>query len=384
MTHKRFDPWILVIFLFLTSVGVILVYSSTYTFSFSKTGDPYFLFKRHLIGIAFGIGTLALGFFVPLEFMKRKSRYLLLSTIALLLLTLVPGISQTAGGANRWIDFFFFTFQPSELAKFTIIFYLASVLSKRQQHIKEYFKGTLPPLAICVIMSGIILFQRDFSTTVFTLILTFVILYVAGSRFIHLLISLLMGIPLLLPFVLTSGYRLSRIQMLLNMESNPQASYQLFQSLEAFRVGGLMGLGPGRGAKKIPYVFNDFIFAVSGEELGLVGCLVILILFAFLWQRGLNIAKRFEERSFESTLAFGLTFLIVFQALLNIAVNMAIIFPTGITLPFISYGRSSFIIFSFAMGILLQLSMKSISKETAEKSPKNPENGNLKKFMNNG
>jgi cell division protein FtsW len=379
MKKKIFDPWLVIIYLFLVSLGIILVYSSTYTFSFTRTGDPFFLFKRHLIGIGLGLAAFLGGIFFPVEKIRIYLKYIVPLTVILLLFALRPGLSQEAGGANRWIDLGFFSFQPSEVAKLTIIFYLASILEKKQEYIKEYLRGVLPPFLICVIIAGIVLFQKDFSTTVFLLIITLVMLYVGGTRFINIFLSLLITLPALFPFVLSSGYRLNRIKMLLNIDKNPSASYQLVQALEAFKRGGLFGMGPGKGAKTVPYVFNDFIFSVSGEELGLVGSFIILLLFMFLWQRGMSVVRQHRPNSFHAILAFGLTFLLVTQALLNIMVNLAIIFPTGITLPFISYGRTSFIVSSAAIGFLIQLSKK--QQDEGSQTVSVP-SGNLQGFNN--
>ncbi len=358
MKKKVFDPWLIVIYLFLTALGIIFVYSSTYQFSLNRSGDPYLLFFRHLGGIGLGLGFLVIVLITPLDYLRKKLPLLSLLTLILLILALIPGIGRELGGARRWINLVFFSLQPSELAKITVIFYLASVMEKKQPYIKDFLRGTLIPFLICVVFAGIILFQKDFSTSMIIMVLAFVMLYVGGAKFAHLLIAFFSSIPVFLPFVLTSGYRMSRIQMLFNLEKDPSSSYQLFQSLEAFKRGGFLGEGLGRGVKNIPYAFNDFIFAVAGEETGFMGGILVLFLFFFLWQRGLILAKSFPEKSFQSNLAFGLTFFLVFQALLNIAVSLAMIFPTGITMPLVSYGRTSFLVCSIAFGILIKLSAK--------------------------
>lgn len=352
------DYWLAILYLFFTSLGILLVYSATYSFSLTKTGDPFFLFKRHIAGVTAGIGFLIAFYYIPIEMIRKKLPYIMLFTFILLFLPLFPGIGSESGGARRWINFFFFSFQPSEVAKLVVIIYLASILEKNQEHIKEYMKGTLIPFLVCVVFAGIILLQKDFSTATFFVMATFIMLYIAGAKFLNIFMTILFTLPVLWLFVVTSGYRLSRVHMLLNMDTDPQGAYQLFQSLEAFRRGGFLGEGLGRGVKNIPYMYNDFIFSVSGEEIGLLGCLLILILFVFLWQRGVAISKRYPERSFHSTLAFGLVFLLVAQALINISVSLAIVPPTGVTLPFLSYGRTSFMISSACVGILLQLSRK--------------------------
>ncbi len=364
MENKSFDSWLIVIFLFLVSFGILLIYSSTYSFSLAKTGDSYFLFKRHMGAVVVGVLLTAFFALFPIEKIRKYIPALVIGTIILLLLALLPVIGKKEGGAYRWVNFVFFSFQPSEIAKLVIVFYLASILEKKQKYIKNYFKGTLGPFIICSIFSGIILFQKDFSTSVFLLLIVFSMIYVGGGKLINLLVSFAVTVPILTPFILTSGYRLDRIKMLFNIDSDPNASYQLIQSLEAFKRGGFFKLDFGKGLKTIPYVFNDFIYCVAGEEMGFVGALMILLLFLFLWQRGMGIARLYPERSFKSNLAFGITFFIVVQAFLNMAVSLALIFPTGITLPFISYGRSSFIISCIAMGILIQLSRKKSFQST--------------------
>ena len=356
MQKRNPDFWLVVLYLFFVCLGIILIYSSTYNFSVAKTGDPFFLFKRHIIGVLVGMGFLVFFYFFPIEQLRKRIPLLMIFSFLLLILTLIPGIGYESGGASRWVKLVFFAFQPSEIAKMVVIIYLASILEKKQTYIKEYMKGVLPPFLVSVVFAGLNLLQKDFSTAVFFVMVTFVMLYIAGARFINIFLTFLCTLPLIYFFVISSGYRLNRIKMLLNIDSDPQNAYQLFQSLEAFRRGGVFGEGLGRGAKNIPYIYNDFIFAVSGEEIGFIGCFLILALFVLFWQRGMAAAKKWPERSFQSTLAFGLTFIIVTQAIINIAVTLAILFPTGVTLPFISYGRTSFIVSSICVGILLQLS----------------------------
>ena len=245
--QKRFpDYWIIILYLFFVCLGVILVYSSTYNFSLAKTGDPYFLFKRHIIGVLVGIGFLMVFYFIPIDSLRRRIPLLMIITFVLMLLTLIPGIGYEAGGANRWVKIFFFAFQPAEIAKLVVIMYLASILEKNQNYIKEYLKGTLLPFLVSVVFAGLILLQKDFSTAAFFVMVTFIMLYVAGARFVNILVTFLATLPIMYFFVVTSGYRLNRIKMLLNMDSDPQNAYQLFQSVEAFRRGGVFGEGLGR------------------------------------------------------------------------------------------------------------------------------------------
>ena len=165
MKNKNFDFWLPVLYLFLTALGIIFVYSSTYQFSLNRSGDPYLLFFRHLAGAGMGAGLLLLFVFIPLDRLRKKLPLIALLTLLLLLLALIPGIGRELGGARRWINLGFFSLQPSELAKLTVIFYLASVLEKKQAYIKDFLRGTLIPFLICVVFAGIILFQKDFSTS---------------------------------------------------------------------------------------------------------------------------------------------------------------------------------------------------------------------------
>ncbi|OHD11979.1 MAG: hypothetical protein A2Y41_05285 [Spirochaetes bacterium GWB1_36_13] len=363
MQNKKIDYWLVFIYFFLISLSILLIYSTTYNFSVLKNKDPYFFFKRHLAGIGLSIFSLVFFIFVPLEKIRKKLPFFMIGIIIALILTFFPVLGKEAGGASRWLNLGVFSFQPSEIAKLIIVIYLASVLERNQEYLKTYYKATLAPLMMCFIISGIILFQKDFSTTSFLVLLTFIILYTAGSKFIYLLLSFLSTLPILLPFVFTSGYRMERVKMLIGFDENPHLSYQLFQSVEAFKRGGAFGTGLGKGVKNIPYIFNDFIFSAVGEEIGLIGSLIILFLFLFLWQRGNLIARQYPEKSFQSVLAYGITILLIFQMLMNVGVSLALIFPTGITLPFLSYGRTSLIVSSIGIGILLNLSRgKNIQK----------------------
>ncbi|HOJ50627.1 MAG TPA: FtsW/RodA/SpoVE family cell cycle protein [Spirochaetota bacterium] len=357
--NQKYSIYLIVSYLFLLSIGVIFVYNTTYNFSLKTTGDPAFLFKKHVIGVGIGIIVFFLfAFIISIDKLRSRLPIIFILTFISMILPFIPFLGKEFGGAQRWVSFYFFVFQPSEIAKLVIILYLSSILEKREVNIGEYTRGVVPPLIVCTIIAGITLFQKDFSTAGFIIILTLIMLYVSGAKFLHILLSLLVLIPIFVPFLITSTYRINRIMVLFDDRFESPARYQIIKSIQAISNGKIFGVGLGRSEKNIPFNFNDFIFSIIAEEMGLIGSIIIIILYFIIFKIGISIAKEHLRlnNNFYANLAFGITSLITLQALINIGVTLGIIFPTGITLPFISYGRTSLIVMSAAIGILVYIS----------------------------
>jgi cell division protein FtsW len=256
-----------------------------------------------------------------------------------------------------------FAFQPAELAKLAIVFYLAHSMTKKEENIQTFSIGVLPHLLVAGAVSGLLLLEPDFGTALILGVLLYMMLFVGGARISHLLATGLMALPLLVYIVLTAEYRLRRLLTFLDPWREPLSSgFQVIQSLIAFGSGQLWGRGLGESRQKLfylPEAHTDFVFSVIGEELGLLGALAVLALFGTVIARGLRLTARIEE-PFEQYLAFGLTVLLGLQALIHMGVVMGLMPTKGLVLPFISYGGSAMVVNLTEAGILLGLSRRRI------------------------
>lgn len=278
-----------------------------------------------------------------------------------------PGIGRTAGGASRWVRFGFFSFQPSEIAKFALILYIAESLTRKQtKDIETFVRGVLPPLIIMFVMFLLILNEPDFSTSIIILGISFIMLFIGGTRVIQLYALIVAAIPLGILILSREEYRKSRLLSFLNPWKDPlDSGFHIIQSLLALGSGGIFGIGLAESKQKyfyLPDQHTDFIFSIIGEELGFIGTVVIIVLFIILLWRGFRIALDTSD-PFGTLLAAGITSMIVFQSIINIGVVTKMVPTTGITLPFISYGGTSLIINMFCVGILLNISRYKTIKE---------------------
>ncbi len=343
--------------LFLTTVvlvvfGLMMVYDASAIAGLNDFKDSLYYIRQQLIWVAIGI--LSMIFFASFDYRKFKlfSMPLLFFSLLLLLAVFIPGLGISGGGAHRWLRLGMVTIQPAEIIKLTGVIYLAVLFEKRVR---------LIPFLILV--AGVTLItavlQRDLgSTSVF--VATSIIVYLAsGGSVWHFIISLPVGVLAFLLLVLTSGYRSKRILALLDPFSDPQGfTYHISQVLIALGSGGLFGLGLGHSRQKfeyIPEVSTDSIFGIIGEELGFVGGILVIVLFAVFLIRGFKIASNCQD-NFGKILALGLTSWLGIQAIVNLSSMTALLPLTGVPLPFISYGGSALVANLTAVGILLNIS----------------------------
>jgi len=342
----------------LICVGVVMIYSASSIYAWEKYKDSAFFLKRHLAFL--GIG-LVLMFLVMLFDYRKLSRYakpLLIISFVLLGLVLVPGLGREVSGARRWFRFKFLSFQPSELANLAVLIYVADFISRKQDIIKSFIKGFMPPLCVLGATSVLILIQPDLGTVVALAGVVFIMLYISGVRVTHLLSVFLLSLPALYLLVFAVPYRRARILAFLNPWIDPKGSgFQIIQSQVAIGSGGIFGVGLGHSRQKLfylPAAHTDFIFSIIGEELGLIGTLAVVFLFMIFILQGLKVIRNASDR-FGYFLALGLVLMIALRAVINIGVSCGI-FPTkGLPLPFISYGGSSFIFDMVAVGILINI-----------------------------
>lgn len=346
-------------FIIFTSVSMARMAELSDSFEELKPG--YFLFRQFLLGVLPGILVGFLLYKLPLEFIKKISPVLLVANLIAVSLVFFPGLGLTARGATRWIAVGGVSFQPSEFLKLTFILYLASWLSgRRLDKTKRVFSETFIAFSVvCVLISGLILLQRDLSTLIVIMASGFGMYFSYRTPLIHVLTMGIGGLAGLIGFIATSPYRMERVRGLLEFGSDPQGiSYQAQQALIAIGSGGLFGLGFGTGNQKygfLPFAMSDSIFAAYAEEAGFIGSVLLILLFLVFAWRGVKIAKENKD-SFFSLVAIGISAWIFLQAFIHIGAMVGILPITGIPLPFISHGRTHFIAELAAVGVLLNIS----------------------------
>jgi len=329
--------------------------------------DSYYFLKKQLIYAIIALIAFFFAIYTDYHYYKKFTLPILIVSIALLSMVYFPGIGRTAGGASRWVRFGFFSFQPSEIAKFALILYIAESLTRKQtKDIETFVRGVLPPLIIMFVMFLLILNEPDFSTSIIILGISFIMLFIGGTRVIQLYALIVAAIPLGILILSREEYRKSRLLSFLNPWKDPlDSGFHIIQSLLALGSGGIFGIGLAESKQKyfyLPDQHTDFIFSIIGEELGFIGTVVIIVLFIILLWRGFRIALDTSD-PFGTLLAAGITSMIVFQSIINIGVVTKMVPTTGITLPFISYGGTSLIINMFCVGILLNISRYKTIKE---------------------
>jgi len=356
--NLNFDRWILITVFTLSFLGLVMVYSTSSFFATDKYHDPYFFLKRHLIYLSLGIALM----FLAMHLNHYRLRFFggMMVFISILLLLIVFYFPATRG-AQRWLKFGPFQFQPSELAKLALVIYLSYSLAKRKEKLNNFTRGIAPYLAIIGIVVGLVLLEPDFGGALSIALLSFIILYTAGIRFSYLLISSLSASVLGLIFLNQEEYRLERLIAFLDPWKYAQKeAFQLIQSFLAFGSGGLFGVGLGMSHQKLFYLpdaHTDFIFSVIGEETGWIGVIAIILIYGIFLARGIWVSLR-SPSAYSRYLAMGLTTMIILPAVINMAVVTGLLPTKGLVLPFLSYGGSALLINLTAAGILLNISAK--------------------------
>jgi cell division protein FtsW len=298
-----------------------------------------------------------------LDLARLRDRRVIYSLMVLVLVALVAALfAPSINGTHRWVALTHMRFQPSEFAKITVVLFLASFLSRREERINEMVSTLLPMSCVLALFTGAILIEPDFGTAMTIVLVAAAMVFAAGIRWNRIAVFVLMLIPAAILALLSAAYRRDRLLTFLNPEADPRGKgFQAMQSLIAVGTGGLRGLGIGNGRQKLfflPEPHTDFIFSIVGEELGFIGCLAIIALFAFLIWRGFRIT-RYSQHRFDFYAALGLTLMIGIQALINMSVALCLVPTKGLPLPLVSYGGSSLIASLMAIGLLLNLSQQS-------------------------
>ena len=357
---KPADGTLALILALLMMCGLLTLFSATYYKAIDK-GDALLEVKKQLIGVGLGGFLMFLTSRIPYRFWQRPRVVILALTgsFALLVLVLIPGIGVYVNGSRRWLNAAGLSFQPSELAKIASVLYLASTLSFRLKQVERLWTGILPLLAVPAAMFLLILQQPNLSTAGSIMIVAVLMMLLAGARWKHLSLMGLAGLAVGFAYAWVEPYRRERLLSFRNpFAQMSDDGYQLSQSLIAIGSGGLFGRGLGQGRQKfsyLPYPESDFIFAIIGEDFGLFGCCVVILLFVAFAIAGMRIALNCQDR-YGCLLAAGITAMISVQAFINIGVVVGILPTTGLPLPFFSAGGTSISLLMAAVGILFNIS----------------------------
>ena len=369
--NNQLDFILLIVVILLLSLGLIMVLSASSPTSLAETGDDsYSYFRKQAIFAVVGVIAMLFISKIDYRFWKKFYKIAYWVSIILLLMVLIPGIGVSSGGASRWIKILGVQFQPSELAKIGLIIFYASYLTDHKDELKGFYTGFIKPFLYLVpVILILILIQDHLSATIIIVAVVGIMMLMAGSRLKYFLtagtaagVTGAAGLYLMAKFTSKGAFRLARITSFLNPWADKQGDvWQVIQSLYAIGSGGLFGVGLGQSKQKYLYIsepHTDFIFAVLAEELGFVGCAVVIALFCvFIW-RGVLTAMKAPDM-FGSLVAIGITSLIGLQAIINIAVVTSSMPVTGMPLPFFSYGVTSLLILLCSVGVLLNISRAS-------------------------
>ena len=353
------DMWLFGVAVVLLSAGVVMVYSASAIVAADRFNDPYFFLKKQLFWALLGAVAMLVAARVDYRHLEKLVTPALIVAAVLLVMVLVPPFGQSINGTRRWIRLGMVSFQPAELAKLALVLYLAAFVARRQDQLGDLRRGLLPPLLVAGGFAALVFVQPDLGNCLTLIALTFGLLYLAGSPARYLGWALAPAVPLLAIAIYAAPYRLRRMTAFWDPWSDPRGSgFQIIQSWLAFGNGGLTGQGIGGSRQKLfylPEAHTDFIFAIIGEEVGFVGAVAMVALFAVVVWRGLRIGLRAAD-PFGSYLALGITVLLATQTLVNLGVVTGLLPTKGLPLPFISFGGSALLMTMVGTGVLLNIS----------------------------
>jgi cell division protein FtsW len=360
-TQLQLDPVLLGTASALLLGGLVILASASISIADNTSNDPFFYVGRQALAALLGIAAGALCLLIPMRFWASTGPLMLLAGLAMLVLVLLPGVGYSVNGSTRWLRFGTLNLQVSEPARLCLMIYLAGYLVRQNKSLREQFLGFLRPMLVLSLACGLLLAEPDFGAASVLLATALAMLFVAGARFRDFFLFFATTALAMAALAITSPYRLQRLTGFLDPWSDPYNSgFQLTQSLIAIGRGEWFGVGLGDGVQKLfylPEAHTDFVFAVFAEEFGLLGSVVLIALFfALLWRIfRLAIRAAQSEHFFEAYLAIGIGTWLGLQAFINVGVNMGLLPTKGLTLPLISYGRSSLIVTLIAIGLLLRI-----------------------------
>ena len=361
MTNKplKFDISIGVAGVILSALGLLFIYDASSYSAGIQLGDPFHYVKTQAIALILGLFLMFAITFVDVKKIEKSAVYVYIVSLIVLGLVFVPVLGVESDGAKRWLNLGFFTIQPSEYAKFGMVIFLAKLLADKG--VNTFFK-LLSMFAVGGVVAILLILEPNMSITICVLLVTLIMIFVGGAKIKHLLT---LGIPLFgagVALILAEPYRVRRLFAFVDPWASPlDEGYQLIQSYYALGSGGLFGVGIGNSRQKylfLPFAESDFILSVIGEEVGLIGVLLLVGIFLFIVVKGFMIARNAKDR-FSCYVATGISAVVAVQTALNIAVVCGAIPPTGLPLPFMSAGGSSLVAYLMALGILMNISRQS-------------------------
>ena len=359
---RKFDKTLFITIVLASIFGIIMIYSASNIWSEYKFNDPFKFVKHQLLFFILGLFLMIIISKIDYKKIYNSSNKLLLAIIVLLILVLIPGIGTVRKGSRSWFGIGSLGIQPSEAAKLILIIYASKYLSLNQKNIKNLKECVLPILGVTMFIFMLIMLQPDFGTGVIIVMSIIGLLFVAGANLKFFIKLAFIGVAGIIGLIIMAPYRLKRIISFINPWSDPLGSgFQIIQSLYAIGPSGLFGYGFLNSRQKhfyLPEPQTDFIFSIIAEEFGFMGIIIVSTLFLIIIYKGFKIAIESQDL-FRKYLAFGITFELSFQAILNLMVVVGLIPVTGVTLPFFSYGGSSLLITMCSMGILLNISRSS-------------------------
>ena len=350
------DQTLILAVVILCSIGLVMVSSATLDYSYEKTGSSFYFIIKHSLYMLLGLVSASILSRIKLDFFNDYSKYFLVMSFLFSLVVFVPGLGREINGATRWLDLGFITIQVTEISRLFLLIWICSYLSRN--NINEAFNKCL---SMVVFLSLILIFQKDLGSIILLFSSFFALALILGLSIRKFFTYLVIVCLAIIPLIIFQPYRLARMVSFLDPWSDPSGSgYQLMQSLLAFGKGGFFGLGLGSSVQKLFYLpesYNDFIFALIAEELGLIFTLLIIIVFYVVFLRIFSLAKKsfMNNLMFAGNLSYMIGFLITFQAIIHIMVNIGL-FPTkGMGLPFISYGGTNLLVMFICFGILIRI-----------------------------
>jgi cell division protein FtsW len=357
----KWDPWVVGSISALLLLGTVMVYSASVSIAERATGNSLHYLVRHLLSVGAGVTGMLIVMRTRARLWEYLGPYLLLIGIALLVIVLLPGIGVHVNGSSRWLSLGIVNLQPSELMKLFMIVYAAGYLARKQEELRFFTQGILMLSIVLAVIGMLLLQEPDLGSVVVISLTVFVMLFLGGVRFWHFMAVAGAGLGGMVLLTYLSPYRMARITGFLDPWADPfNTGFQLTQALIAFGRGEWLGVGLGASIQKmfyLPAAHTDFLFAVLAEELGLLGVLTVMTLFAIIVWRAFRIARRAEINGqvYAARLAQGVGLLLGMQAMINMGVNMGALPTKGLTLPFVSYGGSSMIVCCLAAGLLLMV-----------------------------
>ena len=355
----KIDKKLLISVLILSIFGLLMIYSASNIWSEYKYNDPYKFIKNQLLFFIIGLILIYIITKIDINFIKKNSNNILLICFILLVLVLIPGIGKVRNGSRSWFGIGPLGIQPSEFAKLGLIIYTSKYLSSNDKIIKNIKTGLLPLFTIILIFALLIMLEPDFGTMMVIILTLSVLIYVSGPNLKFFIKLAMIGLLAITVLIIIAPYRMKRIVSFLNPWSDPLGSgFQVIQSLYAISPFSLLGTGFNSSIQKnfyLPEPQTDFIFSIIAEEFGIIGSIFVITCFAYIFYRSIKISLK-QTDLFKKYLSFGLSFGIILQASLNLAVVTNLIPCTGITLPFLSYGGSSLLISMISIGLILNIS----------------------------